>query len=140
MLVEHVQIEYIPSPPVNRVIPRCFRNFCPSFSKDVKAYAKRDTLSCSLTVIASIWFITDVVLFGIGCNTENKKVWIALGIISTVIPFIIFTLVSIVTTCLYCGKIYRDSSEEITLEDHPDLRESLGDDAMNDAFNFDEVL
>lgn len=140
MKTEQVQIEYIPSPNVNRVIPRCFRNFCPSFSKDVKAYAKKDALSCSLIVIATLWFIVDIVLFSIGCKTKNTDILIALGVISTVIPFIIFGLVSIVTTCLYCGKIYRDSSEEITLEDHPELRGNFSDDAMNNAFNFDEVL
>ena len=140
MQTEHVQIEYIPSPPVNRVVPRCFRNFCPSFSKDVKAFAKKDALSLVLIVVASMWFTVDVTLFIIGCKTENIKVWIALGMISTIIPSIIFTIFSIMTTCLYCGKIYRDSSEEITLEDHPDLRESFNEDTgiMNDAF--DEVL
>lgn len=140
MQTEHVQIEYIPSPPVNRVVPRCFRNFCPSFSKDVVTFAKKDVLSLVLIVVASIWFIVDVALFIIGCKTENIKVWIALGMISTVIPAILFIIFTAITTCLYCGKIYRDSSEEITLEDHPDLRGTFNEDtdAMNDAF--DEVL
>jgi hypothetical protein len=141
MLADHVQVEYIPSPSVNRVIPRCARNFCPTFNHDVRAYANRDAFSCALIGIVSIWFIVDIVLFSVAFKSNDKNVWMALGIVSTIIPASIFALATLITSCLYCGKIYRDSSEEITLEDHPDLQGSFDVEQafMNDAFLGDIV-
>lgn len=137
-MADHIQVEYIPSPPVNRVIPRCFRNFCPAFSQDVRAFAKRDAVSCFLIAVVGVWVIVNIVLFSVAFKSSDTAVWTALGIISAIIPAGIFTLAVIITTCLYCGKIYRDSCEEITLEEHPDLRGSFNDDIMDVAFNFDE--
>ena len=139
MKKQQVQVEYIPSPSVNRVVPYCMKNFCPTFGRDARNYAKKDKFSCTLLILASIWFTVDIILFGVAYSTNDKKVWLALGLISTIIPACVAFLAALMTACLYCGKIYRDSSEEITLEDHPDLRGSFDQEHefMNDAFLYD---
>ena len=115
------------------------KNFCPTFGRDVYNYAKKDKFSCTLFILASIWFTVDIILFGVATATNNRRVWLALGLISTIIPACVSFLSALLTTCLYCGKIYRDSSEEITLEDHPDLRSSFDHEheLMNDAFLYE---
>jgi hypothetical protein len=141
MQAEHVQVEYIPSPPVNRVVPRCMKNLCPTWGRDVKNYIKKDAFTFTMIIILGVWLTVDTILFGVAYSKSDPNVWLALGVISTIIPAIIVGLATIITTCLYCGKIYRDASEEITLEDHPDLRSSLDygeTDFMDEAFHYDD--